>query len=153
MNIVTGLPDLSLACTRNESATTLMLVKPDCCKLFVNCWRRLDPPGCGLVVVAADGAMPELGLADCAKANEETVVRIAAATSVVFFIANSPFWIAHPSNRVDDSPFPKFAAWTKVNSGYAAITQGRARSAYAGTTLASAVRRQPGQVAFGRLIF
>ena len=95
MNIVTGLPDLSLACTRNESATTLMLVNPDCCRLFVNCCRRLEPPGCGLVVVAAEGAEPELGFDDCARAKDETVVRIAAATRVVFFIAKSPFWIVH----------------------------------------------------------
>jgi hypothetical protein len=87
INIVTGLPDLSLACTRNESGTTFMLVNPDCCKLFVNCCRRLVPLDCGLVVVAGVGAEPEFEFAACAKATDETVVKIAAATKVAFFIA------------------------------------------------------------------
>src|SRR5579863_9416487 len=90
MNIVTGLPDLSLACTRNDSGTTLMLVNPDCCRPFVSCCRRPGLLGCGLAVVVGEGAEPELELTACAKATDETVVRIAAATRVVFFIALSP---------------------------------------------------------------
>lgn len=64
-----------------------MLVNPDCCRLFVNCCRMLDWLGCGLAVVAGVGAEPEFELAACAKATDDTVVRIAAATIVVFFIA------------------------------------------------------------------
>jgi hypothetical protein len=64
-----------------------MLVNPDCCRLLVNCCRRLDPAGCGLVAVVAAGAEPELELGVCARAIDETVVRIAAATRMVFFIA------------------------------------------------------------------
>jgi hypothetical protein len=47
----------------------------------------LDWLGCGLAVVAGVGAEPEFELAACAKATDDIVVRIAAATIVVFFIA------------------------------------------------------------------
>jgi len=46
----------------------------------------LDRLGCELAV-AGVGAEPEFELAACAKATDDTVVRIAAATIVVFFIA------------------------------------------------------------------
>src|SRR5579863_3522159 len=91
MNIVTGFPDLSFACTRNESGTILILVKPDCCKLLVNCCRRPGPPGCDLVVVIA-GAVLEPELTPCASAPDETVVSMATATKIVFFIACSPLF-------------------------------------------------------------
>src|ERR1700684_263585 len=83
MNIVTGLPDLSLACTKNESGTTLMLVNPDRCRLLVTCCLRLDPLVCALVVDAGVEGEPEFVLAACAATTDETVVKIAAATRVV----------------------------------------------------------------------
>src|SRR5579864_4132595 len=87
MIIVTGFPDLSLACTKNESGTTLILVKPDCCKLLVNCCRSPGPPACGFVVVVAAGAaVPKPEFAPCASAADDTVVRMAAATKIFFFI-------------------------------------------------------------------
>src|ERR1700689_81679 len=92
MIIVTGFPDLSLACTKNESGTTLILVKPDCCKLLVSCCRSPGPPGCGLAVVAAAGAVLESEFAPCASATDDTVVRIAAAPNVVFFITYFPLF-------------------------------------------------------------
>jgi hypothetical protein len=64
-----------------------MLVNPDCCRLLVNCCRRPDPAGWELVAVVAAGAEPELEPGVCARAIDDTVVRTAAATRIVFFIA------------------------------------------------------------------
>src|SRR5450432_4280338 len=83
MNIVTALPDLSVARTRNESGMTFMFVKPEFCRLVVTCCWRLAPPVCVLVV---SGGAEEGELGVWARATDETVVKKAAAIIVVFFI-------------------------------------------------------------------
>jgi hypothetical protein len=79
MNIVTALPDLSVAWTKNESGMTFTFVKPEFWRLVVTCCWMPAPRVCVLVV--AVGAEVEGELGAWAKAADETVVKKAAATS------------------------------------------------------------------------